>query len=61
MEGGNNKIGVIAKSNTEPIEMTDCKNKYAMDENDLLTFGITSTKVSKDKIKAITEKYLFGF
>jgi hypothetical protein len=54
-------MGVIAKSNTEPIEMTECKNKYSMDENDLLTFGITSTKVSKDKIKAITEKYLFGF
>ena len=61
IQGGNNKMGIIAKNNTEPTEMTNCKNKYSMDENDLLTFGITSTKVSKDKIKSITEKYLFGF
>ncbi len=61
IEGGNNKTGLIAKKGTEPEEMTECKQKFLMDEDDLLTTGVMSTKISKDKIKAITEKYLFGF
>ena len=47
--------------NWEQKEMIACKQKYGMDEDDLLTTGVMSTKVSKKKIKAIAEKYLFGF
>ena len=60
-EGGNNKTGFIAKENTEPREMTDCKKKFLMDEDELLTFGIMSTKVKKAYIKQIAEKYRNGF
>ena len=61
VKGGNNKTGLIPKKDTEPKEMIACKQKYGMDEDDLLTTGVMSTKVSKKKIKAIAEKYLFGF
>ena len=60
-EGGNNKTGLITKKNTEPQEMTDCKKKFLMDEDELLTFGIMSTKVKKEYIKQIAEKYRNGF
>lgn len=60
-EGGNNKTGLIAKENTEPQEMTDCKKKFLMDEDELLTFGIMSTKVKKTYIKQIAKKYRNGF
>lgn len=60
-EGGSNKTGLIAKANTEPIEMTDCKKKFLMDEDNLLTFGIMGTKVKKEYIKEIANKYLYGF
>ena len=60
-EGGNNKNGLIAKKNTQPQEMTDCKKKFLMDEDELLTFGMMGTKVKKAYIKQIAEKYRNGF
>ena len=35
--------------------------KFLMDENNLLTFGIMGTKVKKEYIKEIANKYLYGF
>ena len=46
---------------TEPKEMTECKKKYLLEEEDLMKTGVFSLKLNKKHRKKILEFYIKGF
>ena len=52
---------LIPTKGTEPKEMTECKKKYLLEEEDLMKTGVFSLKLNKKHRKKILEFYITGF